>query len=215
MFLQKNGPITLKVYREDGTSEIILDFKASDLHLIEWREVIQGCPKRTRAVWNTIYGKVKTRMSTKKFKSSVQYEDHLAGTMLNEPILGLAHVVTTRSGVNYKPPVNPLEENEDYKNEQNKHKDGRTNDKDEVSQLVVQKRMMESYVPPILFPGRLKKEKEKEQFRKFFKNLQQLSIDNLFVEALEKIPKYAKFMKDLLMNKAKFKEASKVTLNER
>ncbi|GKC65529.1 hypothetical protein Tco_1098127 [Tanacetum coccineum] len=69
--------------------------------------------------------------------------------------------------------------------------------------------MMESYVPPILFPGRVKKEKEKEQFRKFFKNLQQLSIDNLFVEALEKIPKYAKFMKDLLMNKAKFKEASK------
>ncbi|GJZ46798.1 hypothetical protein Tco_0600630 [Tanacetum coccineum] len=89
---------------------------------------------------------------------------------------------------------------------------GETMNKDEVSQLVVQKRMMESYVPPILFPGKVKKEKEKEQFRKFFKNLQQLSIDNLFVEALEKIPKYAKFMKDLLMNKEKFKEASKETL---
>nr|GEW89402.1 putative reverse transcriptase domain-containing protein [Tanacetum cinerariifolium] len=40
-----------------------------------------------------------------------------------------------------------------------------TNDRDEVSHPVVQRRMVESYVPPILFPGRLKKEKEKEQFR--------------------------------------------------
>ncbi|GJV20190.1 hypothetical protein Tco_1369210 [Tanacetum coccineum] len=59
------------------------------------------------------------------------------------------------------------------------------------------------------------REKEKEQFRKFFKNLQQLSINIPLVEALEQMPKYAKFMKDLLTNKAKFKETSKVTLNER
>ncbi|GKE17821.1 putative nucleotidyltransferase, ribonuclease H [Tanacetum coccineum] len=75
--------------------------------------------------------------------------------------------------------------------------------------------MVESYIPPISFPGRLKKEKEKEQFRKFFKKLQQLSINIPFVEALEQMPKYAKFIKDLLSNKAKFEETSKVTLNER
>ncbi|GJT02843.1 hypothetical protein Tco_0824012 [Tanacetum coccineum] len=33
--LTRKGPITLKVYREDGTSEIIPNFKASDLHLGE------------------------------------------------------------------------------------------------------------------------------------------------------------------------------------
>ncbi|GKE52547.1 hypothetical protein Tco_1487703, partial [Tanacetum coccineum] len=98
---------------------------------------------------------------------------------------GLAHFITTRSGLNYKPPPNPLVN------------------------------MVESYVPPILFPGKLKREKEKEQFRKFFENLQQLSINIPFVEALEQMPKYAKFMKDLLINKAKFEETSKVTLNER
>ncbi|GJY47953.1 hypothetical protein Tco_0437909 [Tanacetum coccineum] len=35
------GPITLKVYRDDGFDEIIQNFKASDLHLGEWREVMQ------------------------------------------------------------------------------------------------------------------------------------------------------------------------------
>ncbi|GKC75200.1 hypothetical protein Tco_1125974 [Tanacetum coccineum] len=37
--LTRKGPITLKVYREDVTNEVIRDFKASDLHLAKWREV--------------------------------------------------------------------------------------------------------------------------------------------------------------------------------
>ncbi|GJR44452.1 hypothetical protein Tco_1312555 [Tanacetum coccineum] len=36
--LTRKGLITLKVYREDGTSEVIPNFKAIDLHLGEWRE---------------------------------------------------------------------------------------------------------------------------------------------------------------------------------
>ncbi|GJX44666.1 hypothetical protein Tco_0261342 [Tanacetum coccineum] len=44
--LTRKGPITLKVYREDDTSEIIPEFKASDLHLGEWREVIKACPNK-------------------------------------------------------------------------------------------------------------------------------------------------------------------------
>ncbi|GKD13618.1 putative nucleotidyltransferase, ribonuclease H [Tanacetum coccineum] len=60
-----------------------------------------------------------------------------------------------------------------------------------------------------------KKEKEKEQFQKFFENLQRLSINIPFIEALEQMPKYAKFMKDLLAKKGKINEASRITLNER
>ncbi|GJV81742.1 hypothetical protein Tco_1517612 [Tanacetum coccineum] len=44
--LTRKGPITLKVYREDDTSEIILEFKASDLHLGGWREVVTACPNK-------------------------------------------------------------------------------------------------------------------------------------------------------------------------
>ncbi|GJV37952.1 hypothetical protein Tco_1410429 [Tanacetum coccineum] len=60
--LTRKGPITLKVYREDGTSEIIPNFKASDLHLGEWREVMKACPNRTGKGWETIYKQIGTRM---------------------------------------------------------------------------------------------------------------------------------------------------------
>nr|GEZ40880.1 hypothetical protein [Tanacetum cinerariifolium] len=33
-----------KIYREDGTAEVIENFKASNLHLAKWREVVQACP---------------------------------------------------------------------------------------------------------------------------------------------------------------------------
>ncbi|GJU15827.1 ribonuclease H-like domain-containing protein [Tanacetum coccineum] len=45
-------------------------------------------------------------------------------------------------------------------------------------------------------------------------NLQQLHINIPFIEALEQMPKYAKFMKDLLLKGGKESEASKIILNE-
>nr|GEW50455.1 hypothetical protein [Tanacetum cinerariifolium] len=38
--LTKKGPIALKIYREDGSDEVILNLRASDLHLGEWRETL-------------------------------------------------------------------------------------------------------------------------------------------------------------------------------
>ncbi|GJZ31823.1 hypothetical protein Tco_0576870 [Tanacetum coccineum] len=60
--LIKKGRITLKVYREDGFDKVIPNFKVSDLHLGEWREVMQACPKRTGAGWTTIYEHIQKRM---------------------------------------------------------------------------------------------------------------------------------------------------------
>ncbi|GJW79788.1 hypothetical protein Tco_0143763, partial [Tanacetum coccineum] len=113
----------------------ITNYDASDLHLSEWREVMNVCPKRTGARWTTIYSQINQRMinlhktkaeleldfnkplgeqdpiikmndlarkkkkhaddihdyfgSTKRYKSSVKYKDHPAGTILNEPSLGM------------------------------------------------------------------------------------------------------------------------------
>ncbi|GKB67075.1 hypothetical protein Tco_0928487 [Tanacetum coccineum] len=47
------GLITLKIYREDGSDEVISNLKVSDLHSEEWREVQE---------WKTIYDPVKTRV---------------------------------------------------------------------------------------------------------------------------------------------------------
>ncbi|GKC37950.1 retrovirus-related pol polyprotein from transposon TNT 1-94 [Tanacetum coccineum] len=60
--LTQKGPISLKVYREDGTSEVISNVKVSDLHLAKWREVVQACPDRKEKGWKTIYGLIKIRM---------------------------------------------------------------------------------------------------------------------------------------------------------
>ncbi|GKD46124.1 hypothetical protein Tco_1270769 [Tanacetum coccineum] len=83
----------------------------------------------------------------------------------------LAHAITTRSGLNYKPPTNPFVNNKD------------SND--------AQKNAGED-------------DRKSQGIRRTKKG-----------EALEQMPKYAKFMKDLPTNKEKFEETSKVTLNER
>ncbi|GKC81975.1 hypothetical protein Tco_1137692 [Tanacetum coccineum] len=73
--LTQKGPITLQVYREDWTIEVIPNIKVSDLHLAEWKEVVQACLDRKEKGWKTIYGLIKTRMEylnqTKKELKSI------------------------------------------------------------------------------------------------------------------------------------------------
>ncbi|GKB02289.1 hypothetical protein Tco_0830378 [Tanacetum coccineum] len=85
--LNKKGTITLKVYREDWTNEVILNFKASDLHLEQDPlDKLNDCARKKRKHTDDIYDYFR---STKRYKSSLQYEDHPVGTMLNEPCLGM------------------------------------------------------------------------------------------------------------------------------
>ncbi|GJY48647.1 hypothetical protein Tco_0438603 [Tanacetum coccineum] len=60
--LTKKGPITLKVYKEDDSSEIIPEFNASDLHLGEWIEVVTACPNKKGKGWTSIYKQIQERM---------------------------------------------------------------------------------------------------------------------------------------------------------
>nr|GEW61358.1 hypothetical protein [Tanacetum cinerariifolium] len=71
--LTRKGPITLKVYREDGIDEDHLD-KLNDLE------------KKKRKSANDINDYFK---DNKRLKSSIQYENHPAGTVLNESVLGM------------------------------------------------------------------------------------------------------------------------------
>ncbi|KAI3732772.1 hypothetical protein L1987_63980 [Smallanthus sonchifolius] len=70
------------------------------------------------------------------------------------------------------------------------------------------------YTLAVPYPGRLKKQKMEEQYGKFLGLFKQLHINLPFVEALAQMPKYARFLKDILMNKGKLEELSQVTLNE-
>ncbi|GKE06345.1 hypothetical protein Tco_1398363 [Tanacetum coccineum] len=79
--------------QKDGTSVVIPNFKASDMHLSEWKEVVKDpldklndLTNKKRKHVDDIHDYFK---ANKSLKSSVQYEDHLPGTVLNKPVLGM------------------------------------------------------------------------------------------------------------------------------
>ncbi|KAK8680832.1 hypothetical protein V6N13_109770 [Hibiscus sabdariffa] len=55
--------------------------------------------------------------------------------------------------------------------------------------------------PPPPFPQRLKKQKHEYQFKKFFEILKQVHINLPLVEALQQMPNYARFLKDMVFRK--------------
>ncbi|XP_076954772.1 uncharacterized protein LOC143629365 [Bidens hawaiensis] len=75
------------------------------------------------------------------------------------------------------------------------------------------KEQVRTYIPPIPYPTRLKKERLEAQYGKFLELFKQLHINIPFVEALSQMPKYAKFLKDVL-SKRKLEELSHVMLNK-
>ncbi|GJU45370.1 hypothetical protein Tco_1202636 [Tanacetum coccineum] len=95
--LTRKGPITLKVYKEDDTSEIIPEFKASDLHLAklgidldrplsehDLLDRLNDLINKKRKHADDIHDFFR---ANKRLKSSFQYKDHLTGTVLNELVL--------------------------------------------------------------------------------------------------------------------------------
>ena len=92
----------------------------------------------------------------------------------------------------------------------NEKKKNRTELTDESEQLkfqtnlsideTMQKKIEEVrvYRPPIPFPQRLKQSKLDDQFSKFLNMFKKVEINIPFVEALAKMPHYAKFMKDII-----------------
>ncbi|XP_023742448.1 uncharacterized protein LOC111890576 [Lactuca sativa] len=70
------------------------------------------------------------------------------------------------------------------------------------------------YQPPLPFLARARQEKNDVDYQKFLKHIKALQINMPFIEAVAQIPKYAKFLKELLTNIKKMEEVKKVILNE-
>ncbi|KAK8999708.1 hypothetical protein V6N11_065205 [Hibiscus sabdariffa] len=68
--------------------------------------------------------------------------------------------------------------------------------------------------PPPPFPQRLKKQKQDYQFQKFFDILKQVHINLPLVEALQQMPNYAKFLKDMVTRKKRIEEFETVAATE-
>ncbi|CAJ2662794.1 unnamed protein product [Trifolium pratense] len=76
----------------------------------------------------------------------------------------------------------------------------------------------EQVIPPYVklpYPHlKKKKDKEEGQFKKFMEMFTKLQVNVPFGEALEQMPVYAKFMKDLLSGKRKLKDDENIALSE-
>ena len=69
-------------------------------------------------------------------------------------------------------------------------------------------------IAPILYAQRLKKNKLDKQFTKFLEVFKKLYINIQFSDALEQIPSYDKFMKDILSQKRRLSNFETVNLTE-
>ena len=74
--------------------------------------------------------------------------------------------------------------------------------------------LVKPYVPPILFPRRLRKQNTDKQFSQFVNMFKKLHINILFADALAQMLKYRKLIKDILRNKKKLEDHETVILNE-
>lgn len=73
---------------------------------------------------------------------------------------------------------------------------------------------MEILKPPPSFPQSLRKQKEKSCYHKLIDMLKQVHINLLLVDVLQGVPKYAKYIKDIVTNKNRLTEYALVTLTE-
>ena len=68
--------------------------------------------------------------------------------------------------------------------------------------------------PPIPYPQRLKKHKLDKQFTKFMEVFKKLHINIPFADALEQMPSYVKFIKDILSQKRRLDDFETINLTE-
>ena len=69
-------------------------------------------------------------------------------------------------------------------------------------------------IAPISYPQRLNKHKLDKQFTKFMEVFKKLHINIPFADALEQMPSYVKFMKDILSQKRRLADFETVNLTE-
>ena len=75
-----------------------------------------------------------------------------------------------------------------------------------------QKEKVKAYTLAVPFPQRIQKAKKEEQFSKFLEIFKKIEISIPFVEAINQMPNYEKFMKEILSKKKKIAEEGIVSL---
>ncbi|XP_016173283.1 uncharacterized protein LOC107615762 [Arachis ipaensis] len=77
-----------------------------------------------------------------------------------------------------------------------------------------QQQVEKSFTPPLPYPQRFNKEANDQHFHKFLETFKKLEINIPLAEALEHMPLYAKFLKDLINKKRSWHEKETILLTE-
>ncbi|KAK8544918.1 hypothetical protein V6N13_123226 [Hibiscus sabdariffa] len=98
----------------------------------------------------------------------------------------------------------PAEEDEDHRDPIDTKEAGPIAEASQPEPIIPEK--LEEIRPPSPFLQRLEKQKQGYQFKKFFDILKQVQTNLPLVEALQQIPNYAKFLKDMVSMKRRIGE---------
>ncbi|XP_075504544.1 uncharacterized protein LOC142541982 [Primulina tabacum] len=120
--------------------------------------------------------------------------------------------VTLRSGKEIGIPK-PTEENAEICVEENDGKGASVGEEkvEELKKVIEQQPLLKVNLP---YPRRFKKKGLDDQFAKFLEIFKKIHINIPFADALEQMPNYAKFIKDVMSKKRKLQEFEAVKLTE-
>ncbi|XP_050233798.1 uncharacterized protein LOC126682206 [Mercurialis annua] len=74
--------------------------------------------------------------------------------------------------------------------------------------------ILKPYVPKLPYPQRVKKVEDDKNFSKFLDMFRKIHINISLTEAISQMPKYAKYLKEIISNKQKFDDVGTVTQTE-
>ncbi|WP_217833143.1 hypothetical protein, partial [Picosynechococcus sp. PCC 7002] len=109
----------------------------------------------------------------------------------------------------------PQEEDEAFIGDAPIQKESASKEKEKSKSNIGSTSNSTSFIPNTLpFPQKFQKKKIDAQFSKFLDIFKKLEINLPFAEALEQMPKYAKFMKEVLSKKKRYGDYETVALTE-
>ncbi|XP_061353868.1 uncharacterized protein LOC133298561 [Gastrolobium bilobum] len=162
---------------------------------------------------------------------SRQFTERTQGTFPSNTVVNQrehCNAITTRSGTVIQPVEKPpVEKKKEAKPEVEKEKE---EEELEAEKCIPEKKLFKwekkkaldrqpkaadpSPYAKVPYPQRLKQEVQKQRYTKFLDIFKKLQVNIPFAEALENMPNYARFMKDLLSRKRKLRECETVNLTE-
>lgn len=140
---------------------------------------------------------------------SKQASGHSSGNATQTTSKEECKAITLRSGKELK---------ETPRETQEEKEEGSSDAKEEaqtrISNPSEEKKVLNSYVPKAPYPHRLMKNAKDSQFSNFLEIFKKLQINIPFVEVLEQMPLYSKFLKELMTKKRRWRNDETVVLTE-